>query len=271
MLVAKYILLVLFLKAVECSLNKFEKLAEELYFYAFDYLDVKDQIRLGQVNKQFYKMTGITRDRFIRKIIEKMKAEEFAADKQTFKEFKTMISAIMILAQAKQVRFGLIEEFNEAFKIIGIYHYKVHLPNLALIFLKNIDNIKDRSNVVEKAFLHPKKYKNVLKYLTRDYYKCSRNELITAFKRENEQMNTSDFSALIDYNNRSRSLIMIRDGMILSFNVLTTIGIVMFVIQLTTGFCPDPKDCAAFFLTYMLLLSVYMNRYFNDRYEQYLE
>jgi len=279
MLLSKYFLTALRLKQESSSFKFFENLPEYLDSEINDYLSVEDQINFGMTSKTLLKASNRTRDFETRKMMEKFSIErkyEYGFennldDEDILKELRTFSSIIKIKLLFEYRFVYMSEGFLDGIKIAHIHFKSLYLPNMTLAIFKSKPNFDGLSNLLRKVLNHPEKYKNVLKYLSTEHYKCKRRQLIRRIRADNREFQNFRFNTLLDYNYNSKNRIIIRDGLILSIKIATLMSSLMHLYMTITNDFPKMKNCIAVMSAMFLIVAVYMNRYFNERFEQYLE
>ena len=278
MLLLKYFLTALKLKQ-EFSFKFFENLPEYLDLEINDYLSVEDQINFGMTSKKLLRASNRTRDFETRKMMKKFRIErEYVYgfgkkldDEEILKELRTIASIIKIKLLF-EYRFGYTsEDFLDGIKNAHIQFKSLYLPNLTLSILKSKPNFDGCCYLLRKVLNNPEKYKNVLKYLSTEHYKCKRRQLIRRIRADNREFNNFTFKNLLEYNYKSKNKIIIRDGLILSIKIVTLMSSLMYLYTIITNDIPKMENCIGVMPVMFLIVAVYMNRYFNEKFEQYLE
>lgn len=273
MLLAKHFLAALRLQR-DSSFKFFDNIPEYLNSEIVEYLGVEDQIRFGMTCKDLLRASNRTRDFETKKMIEKYKIEEkydMLDDEDILKELRTFASVSSVLYENMQIYFLPQVDFLDAVKTAHIFYDTLYLPKLTLAIVKAKYKYDQFIYVLRRVLNNPEKYKDVLKHLTKEQYKCKRNQLISRIRADYEGLKDFRFTRLREYNYVSKNNIIIRDGFKISIQQFSIIFGALYFYMINTNDFLDVKYCAKAMAMLFAVVLVYITRYLNERYEQFLE
>lgn len=270
MLFLKYFLTTLRLQQQERSFKFFENFPEFLSSEISEYLRVDEQIKFGMTCKTLNRASNRIRDFETRKMMKRYRIVEWYEEEIILRELRTFSSVSLILFEKLQVYLSVdfFVAVIEAHKILN----NLNLPNLILITLKNNLNPNDLKTLLRKVLSDPGKYKEVIKYLTKERYKCKRDQLIKRLRSDNKGLTEFGVSRLREYNYNSKNYIIIRDGIMISIKQFSIIYCLIYgYMMILDDNIPKEEDYVSVMVTLLFIVSIYITRCLNERYEQFME
>lgn len=206
-------------------------------------MGVEDQISFGMTCKDLLRASNRTRDFETKKMIEKYKIEEMTDDKDILRELRTFSSVALVLFENKQVYLPK-DDFLDAVKEAHMLLNTLYLPKLTLAVMK----AKYKSDlfiyILRRVLNNPKKYKDVIKYLTKEHYMCKRNQLISKIRADFEGLQDFRFTKLREYNYVSKNYIIIRDGIKISIQHFSVLFGLLYFYMIVINDLPEVKHFA---------------------------
>jgi hypothetical protein len=253
------------------SLGFFENIPSDMILEVTQYLEIKDLINFTLLtNKQLLENTRVLSEYDAIRVARLLGLEErVTSDAEVLKEMKKFTMVLMRLNE-----LGILPNSNDLSEIFNYANLRFRtliLPNLTLMILSGKDSLKDHGPVMLKVVSWPKEYKIVLRYLTRDRYKCSRSQLIKHIKKENLAFSNFNFNYLLEYNVKSRTNVIIRDGIYYSLAVTLIISKLLYVYSTLINNELSVGDVTNYWIFLAVMAGISMNLYLNNRYEQYTE
>ena len=250
------------------SLGNFEKLPDELNSEIVRYLDTSDRVKFTLLtSKKMYEATRLLGDYETKRIADAFGLGGYMNDTEVFKEMKTFTLAVMKLLEIGD--FQITTDFSEIFNFVNLYFSTLTLPKLTLIVVSGKDDLNGYSTLIRKVLTYPEEYKIVLRYLTRDHYKCDRNQLINTIRHKITAFKYFHFNNLIQYNKEYRTIIFLRKLFLFLLITASIISKLFYVLTPIESVIKLP-NLMIYFDVIVLILGFKLNRYLDERYNQYL-
>ena len=254
------------------SLGNLDVVPRDLLLEITQFLSVKDRINFSLLTcKKMRAITDILSGCQAQELIKLFGLEKYMTDEEVIREMK-----ILALVQLRQLEVGINSfdvDFNKYFGTINSKYDALILPRLTIIALSGEEDLKESTALVRKILQQPKRYKMVLKYLTREYFRCRRNQLVKLLKEGNENLMKCRFYNLIDYNSNALMRVYLRDGTKFSL-ILTAIAgtFTCFYLTVLKDLIPSNQlNFMSLFIIFVVSMSIKMNQYLSRRYETYCE